>query len=289
MTASLLKLLRGGVLLLGCAILAILVARLAIPGSSLEMAENACAVSAPDTRGMSGLERLAMVVIRANPDRLAGDWANLCKYRAANAEVLAGPPVRAVMIGDSITEHWQVDNPELFRTGVVNRGSAGHTSTQMLARFEQDVVSLHPRIVHIMAGLNDIAGVTGKISPADYKNNISAMLDIAQANGIAVMLASITPARQYPWRKGIDPSRRIVELNHWLSETARARGLIYVDYHAVLADRRGHPRPEFDLDGLHPNPAGYAAMKPVLQAALAEAEARLKPASAGAASAGGGS
>ena len=206
------------------------------------MTADSCAGLDAQPGPLEKARRFAIMLIGRDGDRIEGDWALLCKFRRANAEVLAGPPVDTVMIGDSITEYWQKGNPELFGKGVVNRGIAGQTSAQILIRFQQDAVALNPRVVHIMAGLNDIAGNTGRISPQDYKNNITAMIDIAKANGIAVVLGSITPARDFFWRKGIDPSRRIVELNSWLAETARRRGLVYADYHKVLADERGYPR-----------------------------------------------
>src|SRR5262245_12665830 len=85
------------------------------------------------------------------------DWANLCKYRAANAQVLgAATPTRIVFIGDSITEGWAGADPALFERGVVNRGIGGQTTPQMLVRFHADVVALHPQVVHVLAGTNDI-------------------------------------------------------------------------------------------------------------------------------------
>lgn len=289
MPAGIVKSARRAVFVLGCMVLAILTWRLLGPGPKLEMTAESCAAFDPQATPLAKLRRIVELKIAGSDDRLALDWAQLCQYRQANAAVRAGPPVRMVMIGDSITEFWLKENPELFGEGVVNRGISGQTSAQILIRFQQDAVALRPGIVHIMTGLNDIAGNTGRISPQDYKNNIAAMLDIAKANGMTVVLGSITPARNFFWRKGIDPSRQIVELNHWLAETARARGLIYADYHSVLAERNGYIKAEYDADGSHPTGAGFDAMKPVLEAALAEVERAVSPTSDAAAPAGGGS
>ena len=289
MPAGLGKFARRAVFVLGCIVLAIFTSRLLGPGPKLEMTADSCSAFDPQATPLAKLVRLAELSIAGRDDRLALDWAQLCQYRQANAAVRAGPPVRMVMIGDSITEFWRKENPELFGEGTINRGISGQTSAQILIRFQQDAVALRPGIVHIMTGLNDIAGNTGRISPRDYENNITAMIDIARANGMTVVLGSITPARNFFWRKGIDPSRRIVELNGWLARTARTRGLIYADYHSVLADRNGYIRAEFDKDGSHPTGSGFDAMKPVLEAALKEAESAARSTSAAAAPAGGGS
>jgi hypothetical protein len=141
------------------------------------------------------------------------DWAQLCRFAAANAALAQGPRVEAVFLGDSITENWLLADPALFHGGIVNRGISGQTSPQMLLRFEADVVALHPRVVHIMAGTNDLAGNTGPTSAQQYEHNIIAMCDLARANGIRVVLASIPPAARFPWRAGVTPGPQILVLN----------------------------------------------------------------------------
>jgi lysophospholipase L1-like esterase len=155
--------------------------------------------------------------------------------------------------------------------GVVGRGIGGQTSPQMLVRFRQDVVALKPRVVHLMAGTNDIAGNTGPATVLDYQNNIRAMIDIARANDIAVVLAGIPPSRQLYWRGELDPRPLIRELNDWLRSTAREQGLAYVDYGAAIADAEGGLGAQFGDDGVHPNAAGYAAMRPLAEQAIAQA------------------
>jgi lysophospholipase L1-like esterase len=203
---------------------------------------------------------------------LARDWPGLCRYKEANAAVERGPRPRAVFMGDSITEGWVGGDPSLFTAGVVGRGIGGQTSPQMLVRFRQDVVALRPRVVHIMAGTNDIAGNTGPATIRDFQNNILAMLDIAEANGIAAVLAAIPPSKRLYWRE-LDPRPLIRELNEWLRETAAERGLVFVDYGAVLADAEGGLRADLGNDGVHPNRDGYAAMRELARHALSAAEA----------------
>lgn len=204
------------------------------------------------------------------------DWPGLCRYREANAALAGKPAPRVVFMGDSITEGWVDGDPQLFADGVVGRGISAQTSSQMLLRFRQDVVALRPRVAHIMAGTNDIAGNTGPMTVGDFQNNILAMLDIARANGIAVVLAGIPPSKNLYWRE-LDPRREIRTLNAWLRDTAAERGLVYVDYGEVLADAEGGLRSDLGGDGVHPNRAGYALMRQPAETAIARAERSRQP------------
>jgi len=209
-----------------------------------------------------------------DPHVLQSDWAWQCRYRAANAQVDPANPPQVVFIGDSITENWITLDPGLFGTTRLGRGISGQTSPQLLVRFWQDVVALHPRIVHIMVGTNDIAGNTGPTTPEAYKNAVRAMVSLAQANGIAVILGSIPPADRFDWARQHQPAPWIAQLNPWLRAYAAEHGAIYADYFTPLAGPNGELRHEFGPDGVHPNAAGYAVMRPVAEAAIAEAEAR---------------
>jgi lysophospholipase L1-like esterase len=208
----------------------------------------------------------------------AGDWANLCRYRAENAALpprAPGEPPRVVFMGDSITQFWKDKDPPFFRgTGYVDRGIAGQTTPQMLLRFEQDVIALRPQAVHIMAATNDVAGNTGPSTLEDVENNFRAMATLAKAHGIAVILASVPPATDFPWKQGLAPAPKIAALNAWLRDYARREGFIYADYTAVLADPAGAMRPGLSSDGVHPTEQGYAVMEPVTRRAIARALAR---------------
>ena len=208
--------------------------------------------------------------LKKHAEDLTRDFADLCHYKSANAALKSAHPT-TVFMGDSITQGWGLGDPSLFSRGVVDRGISGQTSPQMLVRFYQDVVALHPRAVHIMAGTNDLAGNTGPSSPEDFKNNIRAMVDLAKANHIQVVLASILPAEQFPWRADIQPAEQIRQLNVWLRQFAEQHKLIYADYYSSLATPSGAFRPELSNDGVHPNSEGYAAMRPIADAALRRA------------------
>jgi lysophospholipase L1-like esterase len=209
--------------------------------------------------------------LKKHAEDLARDFADTCHYKSDNAAILKGAHPTVVFMGDSITEGWGVADPSLFSRGVLDRGISGQTSPQMLARFYQDVVALHPRAVHIMAGTNDVAGNTGPSSPDDFESNIRAMVDLARSNHIQVILASIPPAERFPWRPDIQPVEQIRQLNAWLRQFADQHKLIYADYHSSLTTPSGAFRPELSNDGVHPNSDGYAAMRPIADAALREA------------------
>jgi lysophospholipase L1-like esterase len=212
----------------------------------------------------------AEAYVKAQRELGERDWPNLCRYKADNAALAGKPRPQVVLMGDSITENWALADPAFFTNGTVGRGISGQTTPQMLVRFYADVIALHPQVVHIMAGTNDIAGNTGATTVQDYKNNILAMLDLAQAHRIKVVVAGIPPSRELFWR-GVDPRRLIGELNAWLKEVAEQRKLIFVDYGSVLADPNGGMKDALSNDGVHPNRTGYAQMKPLATNAIAQA------------------
>jgi lysophospholipase L1-like esterase len=204
----------------------------------------------------------------ANPCPTDQDFASLCRYAAEDAGIAQNP--RVILFGDSITERWVAATPDLFTLGIVSRGIAGQTTTQMLLRFYQDVVALEPQAVQIMGGTNDIAGNSGPTSPQDFKNDIMAMVELAQAHRIRVLLASIPPTDTFSWNPAVKPASRILELNAWLRTYAFQKKIVFVDYYTVLASKTGGLRPELGEDGTHPNANGYARMRPVLLNALTQ-------------------
>ncbi len=178
---------------------------------------------------------------------------------------------RVVFFGDSITQSWDLAGLGLDKVEVLNRGISGETTPQMLARFRQDVVDLKPAVVHILAGTNDLAGNTGSTTLEAIENNLSSMIEIAEANHIRVVLGSVLPALDYPWRTGLQPARKIVALNDWMRTYARQHKLVYADYYSALVDSRGGFKSELADDGVHPNGAGYAAMGPITRESVRQA------------------
>jgi lysophospholipase L1-like esterase len=160
---------------------------------------------------------------------------------------------------------------EVLATQPENRtrpGISGQTTPQLLVRFRQDVVELKPEVVVILAGTNDIAGNTGPATLEMIEGNIVSMIEIARANGIAVVLSSVLPAYDYPWKRGLEPAGKIVALNTWLKNWATAHDVVYVDYHSALADERQAGRRTQRV--AHPNETGMRDGAAV-EAAIAQA------------------
>jgi lysophospholipase L1-like esterase len=203
------------------------------------------------------------------------DWPALGRYREANAKL--APPAkgerRVVFMGDSITDSW--DDPRFggFFPGrpFVNRGISGQTTPQMLVRFRPDVLALGPEAVVILAGTNDIAGNTGLSTLEMIEDNFASMCEIARSNGIRVVLASVLPVSDYPWKRGLEPAPKIIALNDWIRRYAEANGHVYLDFHTAMADERGGLSPELARDGVHPTESGYRLMAPLLDQAIARA------------------
>jgi lysophospholipase L1-like esterase len=210
----------------------------------------------------------------AGVERTRNDWANLARYRDANA-ALGAPAAgenRVVFMGNSITDGWAKSFPAMFPgKPYVGRGISGQTTPQMLVRFRQDVIALRPKVVVILAGINDIAGNTGPSTQAMIADNLMSMTEIAKANGIRVVLSSVLPAYDFPWRRGIEPAPKVVALNAWLKCYAAQAGAVYLDYYSKMVDARGGLSPEMASDGVHPTEAGYRIMAPLAEAAIQEA------------------
>ena len=202
------------------------------------------------------------------------DWANLARYRDANAQLAAPAPGenRVVFMGNSITEGWAKLFDTLFAgKPYIGRGISGQTTPQMLLRFRQDVVALHPKVVVILGGTNDIAGNTGPSTIEMIEDNLASMAEIAKANGIRVVLVSVLPVADYPWKRGLDPAPKIVALNAWMKAYAARAGAVYLDLHTPMADERQGMRADLASDGVHPTARGYALMAPLTEAAIQEA------------------
>lgn len=200
------------------------------------------------------------------------DWAQLGRYAQADAALPAHEDGRVVFYGDSITDMWTRNGGRFFPgKPYVNRGISGQTTPQMLVRFRQDVINLHPEAVVILAGTNDIAGNTGPETPEMIEDNFRSMTELAKANGIRVVLASVLPVARYPWRPSVgDPAAQVKALNEWLKSYAATQSVTYLDYYDAMVGPDGGMKPGIAIDGVHPNAAGYAIMEPLAEQALAQ-------------------
>ena len=205
--------------------------------------------------------------------------------------------IPAIFIGDSITWQWAVTSrtddqskilipmdplpswmtvsgsnvttrfhPGFFTgNGYLDKGISGQNTTQMLTRFQEDVIDLNPQVVVIMAGTNDLAQ---GVSKDDIVANIASMASLATGVGIKVVLCTVTPnndtySRLNPKNKG----PHIIELNGMLKDHAVAKGYTWCDYwSSLVADDGLAMKEEYWLyDHLHPNPDAYSVMEGIIK------------------------
>ncbi len=231
--------------------------------------------SVPST-GFLGLDQYRASRIAIYTD----DFGQLARYRDANAASRApsASENRVVFLGDSITDYWKLSN--YFRgKPYINRGVDGQTTSQMLVRFRQDVIDLHPKVVIVLAGTNDIAGVTGPTRNEDIENNFASMADLAREHGIRMVFASVLPVHNYTQDAkesfALRPRERILALNEWLKDYCAKHRLVYLDYFSVLVDKQGMLKRELADDGLHPTDAGYRIMASLAEKAIQRAQKAL--------------
>ena len=216
--------------------------------------------------------------MKAHDEQMKNDWPWLGRFK--EADVKLGAPAagekRVVFMGDSITEGWHFSEPGgvFADKPYVNRGISGQTSPQMVLRFRQDVIELQPKVVVILAGTNDIAGNTGPMTLEQSEDNLATMADLATANGIKVVLCSVLPAYDFPWKQGLTPAPKVLALNAWMKAYAAEKGYVYVDYHSAMKDERDGLPPALSNDGVHPLPAGYVVMAPLVEAGIEKALAQ---------------
>jgi lysophospholipase L1-like esterase len=227
------------------------------------------ASSIPST-GFPGLDEYRASRISIYTD----DFGQLARYQEADAALAPGGESRVVFLGDSITDYWKL--PDYFPgKPYINRGIDGQTTPEMLVRFRQDVIALHPKVLVVLAGTNDIAGVTGRTSNEDIEANYASMAELAQAHSIRMVFASILPVHNYTHDAeesfALRPRNRILALNKWLKDYCAKKRFVYLDYFSALVDERGMLKRTLADDGLHPTDAGYKIMAPLAEKAIQKA------------------
>lgn len=206
------------------------------------------------------------------PSLIAQDWANLKRFKTENTKLMAAPldKNRIVLMGNSITEGWANMRPQFFAgKPYINRGIGGQTTPQMLLRFREDVINLKPKVVVILAGINDIAGNTGPSTIEMIYSNIQSMVELARVHNIEVILCSVLPVFHFPWRPELKPAKKVIQLNLLLKSYANKNNLVYLDYFTPMVDDSNGLKKELGYDGVHPNEAGYSIMEPLLEKAVA--------------------
>ena len=202
------------------------------------------------------------------------DFGELKRYREADAAIAPPAPNenRVVFVGDSITDYWKL---AYYFPGkpYINRGIDGQSTPQMLVRFRQDVIDLHPRVLVVLAGTNDVAGVTGPTRNEDIEANYASMAELARLHHIRVVFASLLPVNNYTDDAkesfALRPHERILALNTWLKDYCAKNGLVYLDYFSAMVDDRGMLKRALSDEGLHPNASGYKIMAPLAEKAIA--------------------
>ncbi len=206
--------------------------------------------------------------------KLIRDWGGLIRYGSLNAELPPPEPgeQRVVFFGDDATESWGQGDSEFFPgKPYINRGIAGQSSPQMLVRFRQDVVALQPKAVVIQAGMHDVTGLRVPGTQRMIGEHLESMVDLAHANGIEVVLASLLPVCECGSALApFLPRGKIFGLNDWLEEYAETRGLVYLNYYPALASGRDFNH-QLTVDGVLPNAAGYAVMARLAEEAIRQA------------------
>ena len=199
------------------------------------------------------------------------DWAGFGRYAQANETVSMG--ARAIFIGNSITDGWAKKYPDFFTSNnYIGRGIGGQVTSQMLVRFRADVLDLQPQCVVILAGTNDIAHNKGYISLENICGNIVSMAELAKAHKIKVIICSVLPVYQYPWRQEVEnPAGKIIELNDMLKTYAEKNGCVYADYHSAMKDERNGLPEKYAKDGVHPTAEGYVVMQGIIKPVIDKA------------------
>ncbi|MDR3713129.1 MAG: SGNH/GDSL hydrolase family protein [Puia sp.] len=201
------------------------------------------------------------------------DWPNFARYHAENDSLngTVNRGDRVVFMGNSITDSWIRFSPEFFANNhFIDRGISGQTTPQMLVRFRADVISLRPKAVVMLCGINDIAGNTGPSTLEMIEDNIMSMAELAKANKIKVILSSVLPAYDFPWNPGSFPAEKIIALNAWIREYAHKNRWAYLDYYPAMVDERKGMKAEYSSDGVHPNKLGYQVMEKIAEPVIRE-------------------
>lgn len=216
---------------------------------------------------------LLLTPVVANGEQKKHEWARYNRYAEVNEKLQKAPTV--VFLGNSITEDWADRRPDFFESNnYAGRGISGQTSCEMLVRFQSDVVNLHPKAVAILAGTNDLAQNIGYISLEHILQNVISMCQLAKANKIIPIICSVTPCKQYSWRKELQPADSIVALNKMLKTYSIKNHIIYVDYWSALAADDNGMKAEYTTDQCHLTASGYEVMEDIILKALRKARIR---------------
>jgi lysophospholipase L1-like esterase len=174
----------------------------------------------------------------------------------------AGRP-SLVFFGDSRAASWPA--PRVPQFDFLNRGIPGETSAQALARADYHLQPLRPAFVVIQVGVNDltlIAALPGEREAivAGCQENIRGIVERATALGANVVLTTIFPNARLTGDDRLywsdEATAAIQEVNAFL-RALEGEDVTVFDAYAILAGDDGEIQPEYRVDLLHINEAGY--------------------------------
>jgi len=178
---------------------------------------------------------------------------------------------RVVFMGDSIFAGWQEDVPSFFAShNFLNKGISGHTTGDMILRFQRDVLAYSPEVCVILAGTNDVAQNDGVfVSMEQICGNIIEMTEKCKEKGIKVVLCSVLPSSGFGWTS-ISPTNQIPRLNTLIEEYALTHDCGFVDFYSLFVQESGAMDPKFSYDNCHPERPGYYIMEQAVMPVLEE-------------------
>jgi lysophospholipase L1-like esterase len=164
--------------------------------------------------------------------------------------------LKIVMFGDSITEYvtnWYPGGwSELLKAaGVINKGIAGNTTAQMLARIDS-VYKEAPDICFFMGGINDLLWTNATVS--EIAARIQEIIEALKGRGIEVVVSS-TLHVSAAWDSG-GRNLKVDQINDLIWEYCQNNGITFLELNGILSPG-GYPEPANTKDGLHLTKAAY--------------------------------
>ena len=189
-------------------------------------------------------------------------WERWEKYRSQYAKAKEADQGAVVFLGDSITFHFNAAKafPNLK---TANRGISGDTTRGMLYRLQEDVLDLHPKLIVLLCGVNDLseAMVGHGGTPEMSATNVRLMLEMIQAKQAKtpVIVCEIMPAKKPLLKEANEAVDKVVP------DFPNAHRL---KWGAAFLNPDGKQNLTLFKDGTHPNEAGYAVWQAALEPEL---------------------
>ena len=186
---------------------------------------------------------------------------------------------KVILVGDSIRMGYEpVAVRELAGWGEVIEmgGIQGGNTRNVLAHLDEWVICRDPDIVHLNAGLHDMArdpgpGPENRVPLDEYRANLERILQTLQRQTrAALVLALTTPVdlgRQLAIAKGVNRTAEdVAAYNAAAREVAAGRGVAVNDLHAAVVEAGADEL--LDEDGVHFTAAGSEVLGRAVAAAV---------------------